>query len=828
MRRGILVLSLFVSLGARAQGVEEARALEAKGDLAGAQTAFEALLPKLRGHDDAGLAEALYELGQIAWAKGDYEKALARDAEAAQVYQRLGDSLHEARALDSRGSAGIFKGDYPGALADLNAALAIERARDDREGEVDSLNNIGTVHYLQAAYLEALRAYGEALRIVEQSGQQTWSARKHGITVANLAALYQRLGQEQQALALYQSLGKDKTDMEISERARLLTNQGALYRRLEDPQKALQTYREAMELLSKEENLAARIVVLKNIGIVEALDLKQPAEALAPFTEALRLAEKTGNRREAMQARLYLGETCALLGENEESRAQFEAALAEAKELGAVEEQWKALYGLGRALRETGDTKGAMARFREAIAAIESARAKLQLPSLRTDFLADKRDVYDALVELTLPSGDAKTIFDLLERSRARNFQDRVARAAPALDAVQARLPQGSVLVEFWIGPHKSAALWATSTGAGVVPVEADFAQLEQLVKSVSTGEANWTELAAAAGNRLLGAVPLAGARVLLVVPDGPLATVPFDVLSPGGGPMLIERVAIAYQPSAALLLRDPPRPGWSFPWKRQLVAFADPRLGNAAPGLAVDALGETEAPEPLPASADEARGIARFCHGRTELNLGAGDLKDRFIATASSAPLVHLATHATADMTVPERSRILFSPSGKDHRADYLFLKEVYGLDLRGVDLATLSACDTERGKTVRGEGVQGFSRALLAAGARSSITALWRVSDGASRELMKQLYYELNRGVPKAEALRTAKLRLLHSSSELREPRYWAAFVLSGDGLHPVPRFVPWSWFFAALAVAVLIGAGVHRRRARTRAEGAAPPNV
>ncbi|HEY2028524.1 MAG TPA: CHAT domain-containing protein, partial [Myxococcales bacterium] len=280
-------------------------------------------------------------------------------------------------------------------------------------------------------------------------------------------------------------------------------------------------------------------------------------------------------------------------------------------------------------------------------------------------------------------------------------------------------------------------------------------------------------------------------------------------------GPMLIERLAIAYQPSAALLLRDAPKPGWSFPWKRELLAFADPRLGTAEGRLAADALGGAELQAPLPASAEEARGIARYCHGRAQLNLGPNDLKQRFIASAAAAPLLHLATHATADMTVPERSRILFSPAAPGHRADYLFLKEVYGLDLRGVDLATLSACDTERGKTIRGEGVQGFSRALLAAGARSSITALWRVSDGASRELMKQLYYELNHGVPKAEALRKAKLRLLRSSSELREPRYWAAFVLSGDGLYPIPRFVPWSWFFAVLAIAALIGAGLHRRR-------------
>jgi len=38
---------------------------------------------------------------------------------------------------------------------------------------------------------------------------------------------------------------------------------------------------------------------------------------------------------------------------------------------------------------------------------------------------------------------------------------------------------------------------------------------------------------------------------------------------------------------------------------------------------------------------------------------------------------------------------------------ADYLFLKEAYGLPLAGVDLAVLSACDTERGRLVGGEGV-------------------------------------------------------------------------------------------------------------------------
>ena len=57
---------------------------------------------------------------------------------------------------------------------------------------------------------------------------------------------------------------------------------------------------------------------------------------------------------------------------------------------------------------------------------------------------------------------------------------------------------------------------------------------------------------------------------------------------------------------------------------------------------------------------------------------------------------------------------------------------REIVEIDLRGTKLVVLSACETERGPDVRGEGVQGFSRGLLAAGARRAVTTLWRVPDG------------------------------------------------------------------------------------------------
>jgi CHAT domain-containing protein len=184
-------------------------------------------------------------------------------------------------------------------------------------------------------------------------------------------------------------------------------------------------------------------------------------------------------------------------------------------------------------------------------------------------------------------------------------------------------------------------------------------------------------------------------------------------------------------------------------------------------------------------------------------LFLQSADLKQTFLSgAANSAALLHVSTHAFADVDRPENSRLLFSPDGANSEPVYVFLRELYGLDLSHVNLATISACDTERGKIMQGEGVQGFSRALLAAGANSSVTALWRVDDQSTAEFMRQFYYFLELNKPKSEALRLAKLRLLHSKSGLQNPAVWAAFVLNGDGLTPIPRVLSWTELMLAAA--------------------------
>jgi CHAT domain-containing protein/tetratricopeptide (TPR) repeat protein len=111
----------------------------------------------------------------------------------------------------------------------------------------------------------------------------------------------------------------------------------------------------------------------------------------------------------------------------------------------------------------------------------------------------------------------------------------------------------------------------------------------------------------------------------------------------------------------------------------------------------------------------------------------------------------------------------------------------EVASLNLRGVEWAVLSACDTGLGEIRSGEGVLGLRRAFHIAGARTVIMSLWPVDDQATRVWMRELYEgRLKRHLDTADAMRDAGLAVLRSrraAGQSTAPFYWAAFVAAGD---------------------------------------------
>ena len=105
--------------------------------------------------------------------------------------------------------------------------------------------------------------------------------------------------------------------------------------------------------------------------------------------------------------------------------------------------------------------------------------------------------------------------------------------------------------------------------------------------------------------------------------------------------------------------------------------------------------------------------------------------------------------------------------PLAHDDRG-ILTAEAIAGLDLSGLELVVLSACETGLGLVGGGEGVFGLQRAFHLAGAQNVVASLWKVDDQATSALMAIFYDRLwKQGKPPIEALREAQLASTASRS-------------------------------------------------------------
>ena len=330
----------------------------------------------------------------------------------------------------------------------------------------------------------------------------------------------------------------------------------------------------------------------------------------------------------------------------------------------------------------------------------------------------------------------------------------------------------------------------------------------------------------------------LGDAQAVLISPDGDLAFLPWAALPDADpGSCLLRRFAFAVVPSArqlvALAERGPiPAPGG-------LLAVGEIDYGQEEPGgpIAVASrsvvVGRSAlAFGALPGTGREARAVAAL-HAAThpdapavEAPAGAGATKGRLAAAMPGKRFLHLATHGYfappgfKSALAPEDDKTsLKSGEGMgraevtgfypgllsglvwagaaspkidplsgalDVGAALMTAEEVGGLDLKGCEMAVLSACETGLGRTAGGEGVLGLQRAFLQAGARTVVASLWKVDDDATRELMTRFYRNLwEAKMPPLEAMRRAQLSILDDPDfgDGGNPRLWAAWTLGGD---------------------------------------------
>ncbi len=297
------------------------------------------------------------------------------------------------------------------------------------------------------------------------------------------------------------------------------------------------------------------------------------------------------------------------------------------------------------------------------------------------------------------------------------------------------------------------------------------------------------------------------GLERLVIVPDGALALLPMEALVVSTTPTVTYLLDVAppiqYGPSAAVLMSLVARP--AAPSTQQpVLTLGDPQYGRPQPAaqnnlLAQAARGSRSATlrqrlAPLPHSGLESRWVAEVFKksgADSILLLGANATEAQVRAHISGREIVHLACHGTSDDAYGNFFGMLaMAPGpqpGNPLDDGMLTMAEIYGLNLRGCELAILSACMTNHGPEQRGEGIWALSRGFLVAGARRVIASDWVVDDEAGASLISVCCSQLadarkNQQSPDyGRALWKAKT-WVRKQDKWQHPFFWASFVLVG----------------------------------------------
>jgi CHAT domain-containing protein/tetratricopeptide (TPR) repeat protein len=320
----------------------------------------------------------------------------------------------------------------------------------------------------------------------------------------------------------------------------------------------------------------------------------------------------------------------------------------------------------------------------------------------------------------------------------------------------------------------------------------------------------DWREVVGELGRRLVAplAPHLRGYRRLIVVPDGPLALLPFEVLELKGKP-LVATLDVSYVQSLSVLAAmrtRPPHgsrgavlsvgaPDFSQPGRERSGTPERRDVASIVRGLEDSSLAGRRAYDllqlqwsPLPgaqaeiASVQKVFGAAADSRALTGRDASEPALQglERSGALARFR-YVHFATHAYLSPTVPAMSAIVLSPTDIGPGADgYLTAAELPGYHFNS-DLIVVSACETGRGPELAGEGIMGLPYALFVSGNRSAMMTLWKTADDSTARFVSRFFTRVAAGEAPTAALAAVKREFLRVP-RLAAPMHWAGFVLYG----------------------------------------------
>lgn len=179
---------------------------------------------------------------------------------------------------------------------------------------------------------------------------------------------------------------------------------------------------------------------------------------------------------------------------------------------------------------------------------------------------------------------------------------------------------------------------------------------------------------------------------------------------------------------------------------------------------------------------------------------------KKNFIGSLGQSKIHHLAMHSLLNEEDYNYSSLVFQNDEK------LYFHELYDLNFQS-EMVVLSACNTGIGQYLSGEGFMSISRALNYAGVKATVYSLWQVPDKETSELMVLFYENIENGLPKDEALTSAKRQFIENFPTKSHPYYWAGFVINGD-VNAIENDNYWVYIVGAIFVFSVVIFFIRRR--------------
>ncbi len=738
---------------------------------------------------DMGTLENAYSLLFLEWSEPD--SLLVHSNRKYSIYDHLGNQYFKSSALVSQAVAEELLNNLEVALQKIDSALAYYLQEPERHGLTIAKARNNKAHILaKMGRHDAAIALEEQILLFIDSVGMTKDAVQERIDVYNSKAYFSLLKGD-----FEKSLQDSDTAMAINAENFPWWNE-------------LGRDRSQIEGLS----VYSRLDYLSSLGNkARALFLgKHTKEAKSAFTLAINYLNKIRREYNDTESKLKLTETAKVIFEGAIA-LHLDPAVNEPEKAFAYAEQSKAftlLEGIkhSKAMRMAKVPEKLLGReyeLRREIARLERKYLAADEPEEKTEYLQAIRPQKEELSAL------------MTQLQKNKNYRKLMSFEAPSIRKLQKKaLGEGQTLVEYFVGEEKTYVFVLPKKGKlRVLQVEVAGKELNQQVdqfwssifhygcdrevlrreapqllavekeerqavlkkRYLELGQALYTDLFEAIVNLNLGSR-------YVIVPDEGLSYLPFDALLQGIPeidnfsfyPYLGRKYTLSYAYSGNLLLE---MQGGALAKARKILAIA-PSFSSRQLAINKSALSR------LTNNETEVNAICEIFRDDCDPRAGEAADKKTFLELieANAYRIIHLSTHGKANDKNPDQSWISFTQTSQHlNEAELLYTSDLYARSIKA-DLVVLSACETNKGRLRRGEGIMSFARGFSAAGVKSVLSTFWVIGEDPSLLIMKDFYAQLDAGAAKDEALQMARAGLM-DNSDFSHPFYWSAFVPIGQ---------------------------------------------